>query len=120
MFFQDFSSSTEPVDDLINRTEIIDGFIKNPISLHASHILKKIKQVIPMFKGTEYENTFSQSVEMHLESMKLRRIHNERFFDLKVWNIKEKGIIKNYTKKLDDEIHRQIMGKIDNEFNNLF
>ena len=115
LFFKELNLTEEDKKQLSSSFVISDGYILNSLFEHARYIIETKRKIGPSLKGTEFERTFTESVENHIGSRKYELRHHIKFFDLKFWESRKRQFIKEYHELLTNEIRRQIDQKI-NEF----
>jgi hypothetical protein len=112
LFFKDLILTEEDKNKLSSSFVISDGCILNSVFEHARYIIESKRGIGPSLKGTEFERTFTESIENHIGSAKYELRHHIKFFDLKFWEFRKKQFIKEYHELLTNEIRRQIDQKL--------
>ena len=96
-----FGESVQSLDNLG------DQLINNSIYLHAYHTIESKKQTVGMFVDSKYDQSLIGQVENHILS-KSDLLAEKWLFDLQFWQIGKRNYIKDYYKKYEAELRRQL------------
>lgn len=96
LFLIDFFPATETIDEAFAEAQIDDGLIFDSLSLHASHLIKGSRNSVQTFKGTDFEVTFLESVQMKIDAKNYEKKRIHKFLKIGLLNHKEKQFINRY------------------------
>ena len=112
LFFIDLCIDENCIRNIFDKAKVLDGCITNSIALHASHTIEETAIAIPLLIGTEFEQSFSQSIEINIKAKKYQIKHDKNFFNVQFWEFKKINFIKKYHQLYSEELENQIKNNV--------
>ena len=103
--------SHEGLDKEFSKIKIVNGLIFDSIKIHAKYLinLKGGTSKAHIFDGKNFNPTLLESLNEYFKYVKRMKIDScVSFLKIKMWNLREKKLIKNYYAELKKSIYKEL------------